>query len=384
MLQPTVTGYYRYTDIWFDWHSKLPNPEDGSVLKAILAHDALAHPKHPLHVEGDQGARLYQGTFKTGEARLLFSSAQVDYVRYWLHAMGMTKEVIPLPWSDCLLTSSDLETVTPVIYPDGGAIRGALKVIDKNNKKLKGAGFEKTLTHRRLVFERARSLWAAKKGIWCAIDFEAWEMDHEEITEFGYRFVGWKDGSKVEECGHWIVENAMQYTNSRYVQGNRDWYQFGQSEKIRRKVFDQRIRDLLVTLRSYGPVYLVFHDPYGDLKYLNQVGAELGTDVSHVLPDAVPSGGILIIDTAELLHGLMGESGGNSRSLEKMCNLLRVPASFFHNGGNDAHYTLSCLIEMAGGDPLDIQRETRWPNRSKGLWVPDVSDDEDDGDDLYP
>jgi hypothetical protein len=68
------------------------------------------------------------GTFTTGESRLLFSSAQVDYIRYWLHAMQLTKDVIPLPYSDCLLTVSNLRNVSPVVYPDGFSLRNAIKV----------------------------------------------------------------------------------------------------------------------------------------------------------------------------------------------------------------------------------------------------------------
>lgn len=64
----------------------------------------------------------------TGESRLLFSSAQVDYIRYWLHAMQLTKEVIPLPYSDCLLTESNLRNVSPVVYHDGGSLRNSIKV----------------------------------------------------------------------------------------------------------------------------------------------------------------------------------------------------------------------------------------------------------------
>ena len=64
----------------------------------------------------------------TGESRLLFSSAQVDYIRYWLHAIGLTKEMIPLPYSDCLLTASDLRNVSTANYKDGGTLRNAVKV----------------------------------------------------------------------------------------------------------------------------------------------------------------------------------------------------------------------------------------------------------------
>jgi len=63
-----------------------------------------------------------------GEARLMFSSAQVEYIRYWLHAMGLTKELIPLPYSDCLLTSSRLQNHSPVVYKTGTELRNTLKV----------------------------------------------------------------------------------------------------------------------------------------------------------------------------------------------------------------------------------------------------------------
>lgn len=103
-------------------------------------------PAHPLHIDGVNGVQLYigmpscvtslallliliiRGTLSSGEARLLFSSAQVDYIRYWLHAMGLTKHTISLPYSDCLLTESSLHTVSPVVYSDGSAVRAAIKV----------------------------------------------------------------------------------------------------------------------------------------------------------------------------------------------------------------------------------------------------------------
>jgi hypothetical protein len=70
----------------------------------------------------------FSGILENGEARLLFSSAQVEYIRYWLHAMGLTKELIPLPYSDCLLTSSRLQNISPVVYKTGSQLHLALKV----------------------------------------------------------------------------------------------------------------------------------------------------------------------------------------------------------------------------------------------------------------
>lgn len=50
--------------------------------------------------------------------------------------MGMTTQTISLPWSDCLLLKSELHTITPINYEDGGALRRAVKVrpMDHHNE----------------------------------------------------------------------------------------------------------------------------------------------------------------------------------------------------------------------------------------------------------
>ncbi|KAJ2936704.1 hypothetical protein H1R20_g387, partial [Candolleomyces eurysporus] len=375
-----ITGYYRYTDIWFEWPGSLPDPEDGAALKAILAHDALVHPDHPLHIDGVHGVQLYVGTLENGEARLMFSLKQVDYIRYWLHALGMTKEVIPLPYSDCLMTNEELRTVSPITYEDGTALRGALKGIDKNNKKLKGTNT--TLAHRRLVFERVRSLWAEKKGVWCAMDFESWERDHTMITEFGWSLVGWKDGEKVEEEGHFCVQDYEWYRNGRFVAENRDVgslpscfateyglnhaqknYRFGQTERVKKKDLKTRVADLFSILEGYGTVFLVFHDNSQDIKDLKRLEVPL-TNLTHILPDNTPDSGLFVVDTSDLIGALLGDDGGNRRGLEKMCRLLQINPMYLHNAGNDAHYTLEALVQMASGTQVDKQREERWPNQT--------------------
>ncbi|EEB91598.1 hypothetical protein MPER_10017, partial [Moniliophthora perniciosa FA553] len=172
---PIITGYYRYTDIWFEWPGVLLD-NDREALKAILAHDAIVHPDHPLHVEGVDGVQMYIGTFHSGEERLLFSSKQVDYIRYWLHAMKLTENMIPLPYSECLLVEgSDLRYITTRVYKDGGALRGAIKILDKNNKKLK-KGSSPRLMSRRILFDRVNKFFKMTQHAWCAVDFEGWEM----------------------------------------------------------------------------------------------------------------------------------------------------------------------------------------------------------------
>jgi len=62
---------------------------------------------------------------------------------------------------------------------------------------------------------------------------------------------------------------------------------------------------------------------------------------------------------------LEGEGKNARRSLDRVCRLLGITTSYLHNAGNDAHYTLLAAIEMASGDPVDMQRDKRWPGRTE-------------------
>ncbi|KAK2466281.1 hypothetical protein APHAL10511_001923 [Amanita phalloides] len=384
---PVITGYYRYTDIWFDWPKSLPFPEDRFPLKAALAHDALVSDDHPLHVDGVKGVQMYLGQLSSsGETRLLFSSAQVDYIRYWLHAMGLTKTMIPLPYSDCLLTSGELKNISVVVYKDGGSLRSAVKKIDKINKRLKGSN--PLLSNRRDNFERVRALWQEKKGVWCAIDFEAWEYDHLAITECGWRLVRWENGEEVEEMNHLIVKEHQKYVNRKYVPDHRYDYGFGTSEVVSKLEFKKKICGLISSLRCYGAVFLVFHDNSQDIKYLQSpaIAAPL-SDLSYLLPDAVPIEGLFVVDTSDLYAGLEGSSTSNKKSLDRVCKQMQIRTEHLHNAGNDAYYTLDILMSIAGGNALDVQREERWPNKSDGVHVKfnsweEKTDSSDDG--IYP
>ncbi|KAI9508951.1 hypothetical protein F5148DRAFT_1191684 [Russula earlei] len=382
-----VHGFYRYTDIWFEWNQVLPNQADGYAVKAILAHDAIVHPDHPLRIAGKPGIELSIGTLENGEARLLFSSAQVEYIRYWLHAMGLTKELIPLPYSDCLLTSSRLQNHSPVIYKTGSELRSALKMIDKNNRKLKGS--DSGLNARRLMFERVRSLWSEQRGVWCAVDFEAWDMDHHVITEFGWSSVRWIEGEPVEDMGHLIVAKHRGYTNH-FVPENKRFYHFGQSEDVTMKELKERIHTMIQSMAVPGPLFLVFHDNNQDLKYLRSPEIDAPLDgLSFFLPESCSEAEtsdtpkLYVVDTSELFAALEGDSGGQKRSLERVCRLLQIKSTLtehLHNAGNDARCTYLVLKELAGGDPLDMQRVTRWPrhtSNNSGLRVRFSKEDED-------
>ncbi|KAH9938180.1 uncharacterized protein B0H18DRAFT_965939 [Fomitopsis serialis] len=408
--QEAVIGYYRFTDIFFEWHKALPNQEDIGPLKALLAYQALVHPDHPLRSEGSDGLEFHLGTFESGEMRLLVSSAQVEYIRYWLHAMQLTKEPIPIPSSDYLIRHSDLTNCSPSVYNDAAVLKKAIKVrargrgrrarrgarltspqtIEKNNKRIKGA--PSLLTNRRINFEKIRTIWVAKVGTWLAIDFEAWDRDHSMITEYGWSLVRWEgkgdEKREVTEDGHLIVREYRGFHQT-YVEENRDHYNFGQSEDVDKHTFRQRIRDMLAKYREMGPLFLVFHDNNQDVKYLRDDSIKALTDFEYLLPDQAPESGVYVIDTGDLFAALEGEGSGNKRSLERACRHLQIPTEFLHNAGNDAHYTLAAMIAMASGDTLDVQREKRWPNRTSSIntkveFMPWEEDSEDDLESMMP
>lgn len=77
-----------------------------------------------METETGRGA----GTFANGEMRLLFSSAQIEYVRYWLHAMQLTKKPIPIPSLEYLIPPSDMMTVSPCVFKSAAALKMSIKV----------------------------------------------------------------------------------------------------------------------------------------------------------------------------------------------------------------------------------------------------------------
>ncbi|KAF7326678.1 putative nucleolar protein C2C4.08 [Mycena venus] len=274
------------------------------------------------------------GTFHNGESRYLFSSAQIDYLRYWLFAMKLTSQVIPLPSSNHLFTHSELSSVSPAVHPSLKYLTTEMKLITGNGlkriKKINSrvSGCPPSLISRRNTFERVRNLWAARTGVWCALDFETWTGDftHGIITEFGYSRIHW-DAHGEEERG--IQDISREHYNP----------EFGVSVEVTKAEFKKTVCDLISGMNARGPVFLVFHDPREDI-----------------------NGGTFIVDTAVLWGALRGRT--ENESLQRVCKVLQIHTEYLHNAGNDAHYTLDALREMASGEPLDAQAERRWPKWS--------------------
>jgi hypothetical protein len=112
------------------------------------------------------------------------------------------------------------------------------------------------------------------------------------------------------------------------------------------KELKDRIHNMIQSMARPGPLFLVFHDNHQDLKYLRSPKIEAPLEgLSFFLPESCAEAEstdtlkIFVIDTAELFAALEGDSGGQKRSLERVCRLLQIKATVtqhLHNAGNDA------------------------------------------------
>ncbi|KAF7301751.1 hypothetical protein MIND_00740700 [Mycena indigotica] len=361
MSTPIVTGFYRYTDCWFTWPDLVPQYKE--AVKSVLAHDSLVDSGHPLH-PGVEGITLTRGVLKeNGEARLLFTSKQIDYLRYWLHEMGLTEEMVPLPHSDALIMKDELESAEPVFFKTGGDLRGAVKQIDKENKRSKNA--PNSLASLRVAFERTRTAWNAKRGTWIAIDVEDWELAHKVLLEFGYSLIYFDGDKEHSEDAHFTFSSTLSCHNGQYVADNRRNYVFGETTVLPKPAaFKPKLAELILSSQKRGPVFLVFHNHSQDIKSLEQLEAPIQSLV-YTLPLEAPSEGLFVVDTQNLFSALIGSSQGNG--LAQVCNHLRIEkanSTTLHNAGNDAKFTLTALRAMVGDEPLDALREKLWPNRT--------------------
>ncbi|KAF8195796.1 hypothetical protein K438DRAFT_1968295 [Mycena galopus ATCC 62051] len=349
-----LTGYYRCTDILYHYHESLKNGRDTIQLQKILNRDALLHPRHPLAAsDGTKGIQAYIGTFHDGQSRLLFSSAQVDYLRYWMHVMQLTENLIPLPYSDCMFLKSSLATAAPTVFESLGALSSTSKKLGRMNQSL---AEKPLLVPRRVTFERVRTLWNAKQGVWCALNFAAWEVDHTAILDLGWSLVRWESGTEVTERAHLVVEANQKYKATDLENG--------EYEKVSKSALKQRVSDLFSRLGQHAPIFLVSNDTKGDLKYLRSKDFQiLLPNLVPELPVTMPSAGVFIVEPAELFDALTG-SGDETvdYNLERIFKHLEINSGSVRNAGTDAKGMLQALRSMASGPQLDAQREARWPD----------------------
>ncbi|KAL5527327.1 hypothetical protein ACEPAG_6118 [Sanghuangporus baumii] len=359
------TGYYRYTDIAFHYPKAIADLQEASALKLAVHHKALGDPSHPLRAGNEKGLELFIGTLPNGQSRLMFSSAQVEYLRYLVHAMGFTKKPLPMPSSEYFLTGAKLKNVTTVYLKTPDEIKKAYDKVRKNSRKVRN---DTILAAHRYNFEKVRNLYACKKGSWLAIDIEAWTLLRSAITEFGWSYFRTNGDKEMQEQGHYIVKKNTNLRNGQYIADARKKYAFGTSLELETEDLKKAIRELFSRLQESGPLFLVFHDCRQDIEFLKNTeyfGDDLTNNLEYSVPKEMPDEGTFIIDTTELFSALEGDTR-EKRSLADMCRLLQIQTQHLHNAGNDAYYTLLALKSMASGNQVDAQRQERWPSRILG------------------
>ena len=177
----------------------------------------------------------------------------MEYIREWLHATGLTKSLIPIPYSDCLLTESDLRNIAPIYFTNGGDLRNSLKVCAQNvsnhpflptihNRKLRGitddskepilylsrvdrlssSSVHFTLTRMVYGVQSISRLGTEITRTFCASGCDLFINPRSSlITEFGWSAVHWENGKEIQQDGHLCVQERKYYTNT-FIPNNRE------------------------------------------------------------------------------------------------------------------------------------------------------------------
>ena len=223
-----------------------------------------------------------------------------------------------------------------------------------------------------------------KKVVFVGFDVEANEHAHHLITEIGISTLDIHDIRYIQPgpCGenwikqirsrHFRIKERLHMRNKTFVHGNPDGFEFGNSEFVDLRdaadevdkcfafPFSQGFqhdgkRGLAMTEQPSlrGPinrrVVICGHDVHTDIDYLAKLGSKIFTfshgnkpgAEKHPVLDSIEEA----LDVAILYKVLKKE--GNTRSLGSLMTDLGREAWGLHNGGNDARYTMECLVGLA-------------------------------------
>ncbi|KAK4186557.1 good for full DBP5 activity protein 2 [Podospora australis] len=210
--------------------------------------------------------------------------------------------------------------------------------------------------------------------LFVAIDLEAYEFNHDMITEVGIATLDTTDivGVAPGENGkNWlplvqarhlrIKENAWA-ENSKYVRGCADRFDFGATEFVSIRDIPSIIESLIdkATLNPSSedpeprPVVLVFHESAADIKFLQSVNYNV-YNAKNVIG---------VMDTKEMYQYVLRSNSHNS--LELVLSYVGIPYGNLHNAGNDAVYTLKGMIGLAVKRRMASLRKASQPRQEEG------------------
>ncbi|GKZ18829.1 hypothetical protein AbraIFM66951_009533 [Aspergillus brasiliensis] len=181
-----------------------------------------------------------------------------------------------------------------------------------------------------------------REPVFISIDVESNERCHSQVTEVGVSVLDMQglvgvppgeNGGQWRKCiqsRHLRVREYGHIVNHEFVSGCPGMFQFGESEWVLQ-------RDLVDVVRSSlrlgdaldRRLVLVGHNLSADVKYLKQVGVDVGGFRDQ-------------IDTAQMFRKLRKEE--SVRSLGGVLAKLNIRGWYLHNAGNDARYTMEVLI----------------------------------------
>ncbi|KAH8664978.1 hypothetical protein BGZ60DRAFT_410538 [Tricladium varicosporioides] len=198
-----------------------------------------------------------------------------------------------------------------------------------------------------------------KEVVFIAVDVEAYERNHNIITEIGIATLdtadiatvipgeGGKNWLSLIRPRHFRIKEHKSYVNADFVRGCADSFEFGESEFIGLKDAPKAIADCFKHPFS-GPadelttdelptrnIVLVGHDLGADVEYLRKIGYDI-TNLANLRDH---------VDTAKMWQWVT--MNHQPASLVRILTEFDLPHWNPHNAGNDAVYTLQAMIFIA-------------------------------------
>jgi hypothetical protein len=207
--------------------------------------------------------------------------------------------------------------------------------------------------------------------IYIAVDVESYERNHNMITEIGFATLdtrdlkgiphgkAGKDWHKFIRARHFRVNEYKHYTNSEFVRGCPDQFEFGESEFVDLKDVPRMIASCFKHPYSANNnennsteeeekrnIIFLGHDTKQDVAYLRK----LGYDPSNLA-------NIDFQDTVAMWRAVTGEQ--SARGLSHIMYALELESWNTHNAGNDAVYTVHAMIGIC---IKELQKKTAQVN----------------------
>ena len=201
-------------------------------------------------------------------------------------------------------------------------------MINKKNKRYLQREQEKVRKAKKWIkfFEKSKGKLnnlktsLSSNKIFFSIDTEEHEFT-KKILEIG---ITTYQLNKIESF-HFIVKENYNLRNSKYVPDNKDSFNFGKSEIMNLDDIYKEVK--IISDKSH---YLVGHAVQNDLFFLESIGS-----LSF----------INTFDTQIYQKHLFQNK--EEISLINLCKEFEIEPENLHNAGNDAYYTMRCLIKIS-------------------------------------